>query len=158
MPAGRTAFGVRLRRKASIAGGEYHRAGGAGALPVLGAFLVGYITIGTAAAQHFIIGTVVLLGFLISWLMIHSRRREFALMRGCGAQRWRVFASFFLEQGILCLAGCLVGCIGFFWLYAGGVAQPLAVAAYLVCYLLGATISIQIISKTNLMELLTIRE
>ena len=34
-------------------------------LPVLGAFLVGYITIGTAAAQHFIIGTVVLLGFFI---------------------------------------------------------------------------------------------
>ena len=101
---------------------------------------------------------VVLLGFLISWLMIYSRRREFALMRGFGAQKRRVFASFFLEQAILCLVGCLVGCIGLTWLYAGGAAQPLAVAAYLVCYLLGATISIRMIGKTELMEVLTVRE
>lgn len=101
---------------------------------------------------------VVLLGFLISWLMIFSRRREFALMRGFGAQKRRVFASFFLEQAILCLMGCLVGCAGLVWLYAGGAVQPLTVAAYLICYLLGATISIRMIGKTELMEILTFRE
>ena len=101
---------------------------------------------------------VVLLGFLISWLMIYSRRREFALMRGFGAQKWRVFASFFLEQAILCLAGCLAGCAVLFWLYAGGAAQPLAVAVYLICYLLGAAISIRMIGRTELMEVLTVRE
>lgn len=101
---------------------------------------------------------VVLLGFLVSWLMIFSRRREFALMRGFGAQKWRVFASFFLEQAILCLAGCLLGCVGLFWLYAGGAVQPLTIAAYLICYLLGAAISIRMIGKTELMEVLTIRE
>ena len=100
----------------------------------------------------------VLLGFIISWLMIFSRRREFALMRGLGVQKRRVFASFFAEQAILCLTGCLVGCAVLFWLYAGGIAQPLAVAAYLVCYLLGAAISIRMIGKTDLMELLTVRE
>ncbi len=101
---------------------------------------------------------VVLLGFIISWLMIFSRRREFALMRGCGAQKRRVFASFFLEQAILSLAGCLAGSVVFFWMYAGGMTQPLAVAAYLMCYLLGAAISILMIGKTNLMELFTVRE
>ena len=101
---------------------------------------------------------IVLLGFIISWLMIFSRRREFALMRGFGTQKHRVFASFFLEQAMLSLAGCLLGCIVLFWLYAGGAAQPLAVAAYLICYLLGATISILMIGKTDLMKLLTIRE
>ena len=101
---------------------------------------------------------IVLLGFLISWLMIFSRRREFALMRGCGVQKRRVFASFFLEQAILSLTGCLAGCTALFWLYAGGAAQPLAAAAYLICYLLGATISIRMIGKTDLMELLTVRE
>ena len=101
---------------------------------------------------------IVLLGFIISWLMIFSRRREFALMRGFGTQKHRVFASFFLEQAMLSLAGCLAGCIVLFWLYAGGAAQPLAVAAYLICYLLGTTISILMIGKTDLMKLLTIRE
>ena len=101
---------------------------------------------------------VVLLGFIISWLMIFSRRREFALMRGCGVQKRRIFASFFWEQAILSLVGCLMGCLVLFWLYAGGMAQPLAAAAYLICYLLGATISIRMIGKTDLMELLTVRE
>ena len=101
---------------------------------------------------------IVLLGFIISWLMIFSRRREFALMRGCGVQKRRIFASFFLEQAILSLAGCLVGCTVLIRLYAGGAAQPLAAAAYLICYLLGATISIRMIGKTDLMELLTVRE
>ena len=101
---------------------------------------------------------VVLLGFIISWLMIFSRRREFALMRGCGVQKRQVFASFFLEQAILSLAGCLAGCLVLFRLYAGGVAQPLAAAAFLICYLLGTAISIRMIGKTNLMELLTVRE
>ena len=79
-------------------------------------------------------------------------------MRGGGAQKRQVFASFFLEQAILSLAGCLAGCSVLFRLYAGGVAQPLAAAAFLICYLLGAAISIRMIGKTNLMELLTVRE
>lgn len=101
---------------------------------------------------------IVTLGFIISWLMTYSRRKEFALMRGFGARKRRVFASFFLEQAILSITGCLAGCLVLFRLYAGGTAQPLAVAAYLFCYLLGTAVSILIIGKTNLMELLTVRE
>ena len=101
---------------------------------------------------------IVMLGFIISWLMTFSRRREFALMRGFGARRRRVFASFFLEQVILSLAGCLAGCAALFRLYAGGTTQPLAAAAYLICYLLGTAVSILIAGKTDLMELLTVRE
>ena len=39
-----------------------------------------------------------LMGFIISWLMLNSRRMELAIMRGLGASSWRAFASFFLEQ------------------------------------------------------------
>ena len=101
---------------------------------------------------------VVLLGFIISWLMTFSRKREFALMRGFGTRRRQVFASFFLEQAILSLAGCLAGCAALFRLYAGGIAQPLAVAAYLACYLLGTAVSVLMVGKTDLMELLAVRE
>ena len=100
----------------------------------------------------------VLMGFIISWLMTFSRRREFALMRGFGAETRRVFASFFLEQAVLSLIGCLVGCFALLRLYAGGLTQPIAVAAYLICYMLGTAVSIKMIGKTDLMELLTVRE
>ena len=79
-------------------------------------------------------------------------------MRGFGAKRRRVFSSFFLEQAILSLLGCLIGCLSLLKLYAGGLTQPLAVAAYLVCYLLGTAKSIRMIGQTDLMELLTVRE
>ena len=101
---------------------------------------------------------IILLGFIISWLMTYSRRREFALMRGFGAKKRRVFASFFFEQAMLSFTGCLAGCAALFGLYAGGITQPLAVAAYLACYLLGTAVSILMIGKTDLMELLTVRD
>jgi ABC-type lipoprotein release transport system permease subunit len=101
---------------------------------------------------------IVLLGFIISWLMTFSRRREFALMRGFGAGKGRVFASFFLEQAILSLAGCVAGCAALLWIYAGGATQLLAAAAYLVCYLLGTAVSVLTVGKTDLMELLTVRD
>ena len=101
---------------------------------------------------------VVLLGFIISWLMTFSRRSEFALMRAFGAKKFRVFTSFFLEQAILSFIGCLIGCLALIPLYGGGITQPLAVGAYLVCYLVGTVLSIWIVGKTDLMELLTVKE
>ena len=101
---------------------------------------------------------IVLLGFIVSWLMIFSRRPEFALMRGFGAGKRRVFASFFQEQAILSFSGCLLGCAAFFRLYAGGIIQPLAVAAYLICYLIGTAVSVLMLGRADLMGLLTVRE
>jgi ABC-type lipoprotein release transport system permease subunit len=101
---------------------------------------------------------VSLLGFIISWLMVFTRRREFALMRGLGAKKSRVFVSFFLEQVVLSLLGCLLGCVSLLWLYTGGIVQILALLIFLVCYLFGATVSILFVGKVDLMELLTVRE
>ena len=100
----------------------------------------------------------ILFEMLVSWLMFFSRMPEFALLRGFGAGKRRVFASFFQEQAILSLSGCLLGCAAFFRLYAGGIIQPLAVAAYLICYLLGTAVSVLMIGRADLMELLTVRE
>lgn len=98
-----------------------------------------------------------LLGFIISWLMINGRRMEFAVMRGLGASGGRVFASFFLEQGALCLAGCLAGALALtvivreqaVWLAAGG---------FLLCYLAGCMLSVLLVGRTKLMALLSERE
>ena len=94
-----------------------------------------------------------LLGFLISWLMVNGRRMEFAIMRGLGASRRRVFASFFLEQALLCLTGCA----GLLFL-SGGAVKWLAVLAFLLCYLIGCALSVRAVGRTNLMALLSERE
>lgn len=99
-----------------------------------------------------------LLGFVISWLMVNGRRMEFAIMRGLGASRGRVFLSFFLEQGILCLAGCLLGCLALLLIPGGGWAQWLAALGFLLCYLAGCGLSVLAVGRTHLISLLSERE
>ena len=98
-----------------------------------------------------------LMGFIISWLMVSSRRMELAVMRGLGASPWRSFTSFFLEQAILCLLGALIGALAMALLYPGG-AVWLAGAGFLVCYLAGCALSVLAAGRTNLMLLLSERE
>lgn len=98
-----------------------------------------------------------LLGFIISWLTVSSRRMEIAVMRGLGASPGRAFASFFLEQAALCLTGCLAGVLVMTLLYPGG-AVWLAGAGFLACYLVGCALSVLTAGRTNLMLLLSERE
>lgn len=102
-------------------------------------------------------GAVGLLGFIISWLMVNGRRMEFAIMRGLGASRGRVFRSFFLEQAALALAGCVLGGLA---LTALGSAATgwLAAAGFLACYLIGCALAVLTVGRTKLMSLLSERE
>ena len=98
-----------------------------------------------------------LLGFVISWLMVNGRRMEFAIMRGLGASRGRVFCSFFLEQGALALLGCVLG--GLVLTATGaGWAGWLAAAGFLACYLIGCALAVLAVGRTQLMSLLSERE
>ncbi len=96
------------------------------------------------------------LGFVISWLMINGRRMEFAIMRGLGAPRSRAFWSFFWEQAVLCLLGCLAA--GALLTAFGAAARWLAVGVFALCYLAGTAVSVLLVGRTNLMELLSERE
>lgn len=50
-----------------------------------------------------------LIGFVLAWLIVSSRRREIALMRALGMQPRRVIAVFFTEQLLLSCAGLGLG-------------------------------------------------
>lgn len=94
------------------------------------------------------------LGFVVSWLMVNGRRMEFAIMRGMGASKGRVFGSFFLEQMGLCLSGCVIsGLVLTLWSGQGMV--WLAAAGFAVCYLLGCAVAVWIVGKTKIFALLT---
>ena len=100
---------------------------------------------------------VALMGFVISWLMVNGRRMEFAILRGLGASRGRVFFSFFLEQGALCLAGSLLGALALTAFYPSA-ALWLAAAGFSGCYLAGCVLSVLAVGRTKLMSLLSERE
>lgn len=102
-------------------------------------------------------GAVGLLGFLISWLMVNGRRMEFAVMRGLGASKSRVFWSFFLEQGALALAGCLLGGLALLPLGAGW-AVWLAAAGFWLCYLAGCALAAALTGRVSPMALLQTQE
>lgn len=101
---------------------------------------------------------VMLLGFIISWLVINSRRMEFAVLRGLGASKFRVFMSFFLEQCLLCILGCAAA-LGLLYLNTPDWMVHLQIIGiYLGCYLFGTAISVCAVGRTHLMSLLSERE
>lgn len=101
---------------------------------------------------------VILLGFIISWLMINSRRMEFAILRGLGTSKMRVFFSFFWEQCLLCVAGCAMA-TGVLYTQAPEITACLQTTGiYLICYLTGTALSVYVVGRTNLMSLLSERE
>ena len=83
---------------------------------------------------------------------------EFAVLRGLGASKIRVFMSFFLEQFLLCLLGCVLALPV---LYLGSpewMVHLQIIGIYLGCYLFGTAISVAAVGRTNLMSLLSERE
>lgn len=101
---------------------------------------------------------VMLLGFIVSWLMINGRRMEFAILRGLGTSRIRVFFSFFLEQFFLCLLGCLLGCVILYFSVGSALSQWTVIGIFLSCYLFGCALSVIAVGRTKLMQLLSERE
>lgn len=100
-----------------------------------------------------LIGFTVLTGFLISWLMINGRRMDFAIMKGLGTDRFRVFMIFFLEQAYASLTGILpVLILSFF------ISKPLVIVLFAAAYLAGTALSIDLASRENLLVLLSEKE
>ncbi len=83
-----------------------------------------------------------LVGLAVAFLTVHARKPEAAIMRGLGAQRTRIFASFFAEQFLLCFVGCGAG-LGI-WALIGKPMLPLLwilIAAFWGCWLLGSALA-----------------
>lgn len=98
-----------------------------------------------------------LLGFVISWLMINGRRMEFAIMRGLGAPKGRVFFSFFWEQVMLALLGCILAGGGLMLLGIYEIGW-LAAALFAGFYLIGSALAVWFVGRIDLMALLSERE
>lgn len=99
-------------------------------------------------------GLMGVLGFVVSWLMVNGRRMEFAIMRGLGASKARVFGSFFLEQMLLCLVGCFISGV-VLHLWSGQPLVWLAALGFALCYLAGCALAVRTVGRTKIFTLLT---
>ena len=95
----------------------------------------------------------------VSYLLVVSRKQEFATMRGLGAKRIRTFLSFFYEQSILCLIGTAGGLAAWMFIWGAPIETHLLLTAgFLACYFFGCAISIMILNRSNVLSILLDRE
>ena len=96
------------------------------------------------------------IAFVVSYLLVVSRRMELATLRGLGASSLTTFMSFFLEQSLLCLIGVGLGMAA--WLVLWGPFIPLhlwLILGFVGCYFVGSALSIGIMNRRNLLAILT---
>lgn len=99
------------------------------------------------------------IGFIVSYMLIRLRKPEFAIMRSLGTSGARTFLGFFWEQIFLSFLGTVVGLLLTLAMTRTITAsQAASVAGYLLFYLLGATIALTVMSRTNVIQILTAKE
>lgn len=101
---------------------------------------------------------VVLLGFLVAFLMLNSRKNDFAIMQSLGATRMRVFLSFFFEQLILIVFGTALAVGLWIWLVPQSPPPEHSWFFYMISYLFGTIVSIIVINSTAVLRLTRERE
>ncbi len=93
----------------------------------------------TNTLYPFLYVLVGVIAFVVSYLLVVSRRMELAILRGLGATSATTFLSFFLEQSFLCLLGVGIGATG--WILLRGSLIPLhlwLVLGFVGCYFIGS--------------------
>jgi ABC-type antimicrobial peptide transport system permease subunit len=96
---------------------------------------------------------------LASYLLVVSRKRELAILRGLGATQRTTFFSLFLEHALLSMLGVLAGLA--LWRLLGGeviAAHLLLSTGYFASYLLGCAVSILIMNRAIVLTLLLDRD
>jgi ABC-type antimicrobial peptide transport system permease subunit len=100
-----------------------------------------------------------IIALVVSYLLVVSRKKEFATMRGLGATRFRTFFSFFYEQGILCLLGTAIGLVVWQFVWSRPTELHLMlIVGFLTCYFIGSAISITIMNQSKVLSILFDRD
>ena len=103
-----------------------------------------------------VVGIVGLLGFVVSYLLLQSRRPEFAIMRSLGVSQKSCFFILFLENAVLELAGSLAGVfIASFFIEINASFVCAVVLPFFVCYMTGTSVALILLGRFSVMQVLT---
>ncbi|WP_099468466.1 ABC transporter permease [Konateibacter massiliensis] len=106
----------------------------------------------------FIFLTVAFIGYIVSFLIINSRQKEFALMRALGTSQTKCFLIFLLEQLFLILLGEILGGVIVILVFHKLLVAAFAGSIFLVSYLSGCIIALWRMGKTSVTEALFCNE
>lgn len=106
-----------------------------------------------------IFAIVAFIGFLVSYLLMHSRQNEFAIMRSLGTKKASVFVTLLAESFVLSFIGALVGVlIGILILNIAVYIAFIILAVFVLLYMLGTLAALILLNRFSVMEILTKRE
>lgn len=98
-----------------------------------------------------IVITVIVIGYITSFLVIQQRQKEYALMRVLGTGRGQCFFVFFIEQLVLLLCGATAGSMTAFIAFRQVDVILKVLLLVLLSYLLGVMAALWRIGKGNVM-------
>lgn len=102
-----------------------------------------------------LLALIVSVGYLVTLLLLQSRRREMALLRSVGISRWGCFFIFFREQFLLTVCGVLTGSLFAVLLHGNyGGSSVLTGCVVGICYIAGNSLALWRLLKVSVMEAL----
>lgn len=103
----------------------------------------------------FLMALIAGVGYLVTLLLLNSRKKEAALLRSIGLGRWRCFRIFFMEQLLLAVSGIVLGSVLSVLLQGNyGADSVLSGCLVGIFYMLGNSLAIWRILKVSVMEAL----
>lgn len=110
----------------------------------------------TELLMPFIIVIVGFLGFVVSYLLLQSRRPEIAIMRSLGVSRRKCFRMLLFESAIPVISGCLAGVVASAFLVDMDAVLGFGVGIpFFVVYMAGTAVALKMLGKFSVMQLLT---
>ena len=104
----------------------------------------------------FVILIVGLLGFVVSYLLLQSRRPEVAIMRSLGVNQKSCFIMLLFESAILELSGSLAGIVAASLLVEVDIVLALAVVIpFFAVYMAGTAVALFLLGRFSVMQVLT---
>ena len=103
----------------------------------------------------FLLFLIVCVGYLITLLLLQSRKNEMALLRSIGLNRRQCFRVFFTEQLVLVITGVSVGSMLSVLLQGNyGASSVLTGCLVGICYMLGNSLALWKLLNVSVMEAL----
>ncbi len=109
----------------------------------------------TEILYPFLYSLIGVLAFILSFILILSRKNEIAVMRGLGTEKHSIFTTFFIEQLFLCILGTGIG-LAAWGLYAASYnsLQIVLTAGFIMLYCLGSAAALIIINRSGVLAIL----
>ena len=104
----------------------------------------------------FVVLIVGFLGFVVSYLLLQSRKPEIAIMRSLGVSRKNCFGMLLFESAVLEMSGSLAGvAVASFFVNMSTALAAGVVLAFLVVYMAGTAVALAMLGKFSVMQVLT---